>query len=326
MNKIVAIDWGIKEDRTKIVNEKGELLKGKKFEDISDRTVLIEAGCPKLKLIDLCKRGCKVHVIAGEIIKDFRDEFGKPKLSKYDPKSHENDAKLILKYYKLNGLKEFREFKPLSDAEGETIREGRHWIRINKMEIALKNQFKADKREYGKGAYQSGVLLFIKDLEKEKNRIERKIKKLNPETFKRISEIPGVGDKTAARIIGENNPRNFNHLSEWLSYCGFTEKSYAKRCGKYNRRLKTIICYITKHSGIQYKTNKDLRTAYDLFRKEFESKGFDHVHQKAWNRISTFFAKEIYWKANNIPESERKGTNLKETIEKLEEKHGKIEM
>lgn len=182
------------------------------------------------------------------------------KLLNEGAKNDKIDAKKLVQLLKADLLKEvfhssdkFIELRKMVSAYEDTIKAG----------VRFKNQRSALFRAYNKNHREEvelnnsvdifvlkGLDLQILNYENERKRYQDefcRLKKTFPE-IKRVSEIPGIGDIGAVKIVSRVVDANrFATRNNFLSYCGLIKlekisggRSYGKKNSRYCRMMKSV--------------------------------------------------------------------------------------
>lgn len=176
------------------------------------------------------------------------------------PKTDKIDAEKLVKLLKADLLKEvfhssdkFIKLRKIVSAYEDTIKTG---VRFKNQRSALFRAYnKNHKREVELASDVDSFVLKGLDLQIENYESERKryqdefnrLKKSYPE-IKRVSEIPGIGDVGAVKIISRVvDAHRFPTRNNFLSYCGLVKlekisggKSYGKKNSRYCRMMKSV--------------------------------------------------------------------------------------
>ncbi len=282
------MDWG--HNTGCIVNEQSKVVKPK-FK--STDTILIETGCPKYNIL---KNNCKILVVDAAKIKEFRD---KNKVEK----SHENDAKLILEFYK-KYPKQFKLLTQKEKKELELLIKFKHYETIMKQTARMKNINWAAKNEYGTKS------IFVKALEEGeegKKQLMKEFTKHFKKQLTKVNDIKGIGIRYLAGILLYAHPRRFPCISAYLAYCGY-KGSRVKKKGqqaKYHHNVKSMYNQIVDGVIKNHKRQPNAKFCkmYVDFKKQFQKKQPDwtkgHVEGVTKNRVATFICKEIYQRFHN---------------------------
>jgi transposase len=182
------------------------------------------------------------------------------KLLSEGAKTDKIDAEKLVKLLKGDLLKEvfhsgdkFIELRKIVSAYEDTIKAG---VRFKNQRSALFRAYNKNHKEevelagYVDTFVLKGLDLQITNYENERKRYQdefNRLRRAHPE-IKRVSDIPGIGDIGAVKIISRVVDANrFPTRNNFLSYCGLIKlekisggKSYGKKNPRYCRMMKSI--------------------------------------------------------------------------------------
>ena len=182
------------------------------------------------------------------------------KLLSEGAKTDKIDAEKLVKLLRADLLKEvfqsndkFIEMRKIVSAYGDLIQSG---VRLKNQRSALfrgcnKNHKKEVKlQDKASDFVLQGLDEQISGYELEKNRYQKEFSKLTKQHFeiKRLSEIPGIGEIGAIKIISRVvDAHRFATKNKFLSYCGLVKheklsggKSYGKKNPRCSRLMKSV--------------------------------------------------------------------------------------
>lgn len=277
----IYIDWGREKDNV-IFSEKNEFL-----EEVPEgSTVFVESGTPPKDIYEWHQKGCEIFIVDGRDVNAYRESKGMEKYGDFD--DDVRDAILIRDYIENGGGCE----KVEETKEKERIISfiSRLWFMLEKTQTTMTNRIEALQKAYSEEVAEKYLETqefenYTKRLEEEKNELMDYGKQIAGEKVEKLTDFDGIGRNNAVKLIGEADPEDFDALSAYLRYLGFTEETQFKS----NGFAKSTIWLMAKQ-GWNWKVNTKWRELYEFFYDN------GHSHQAAVNRLCTFIAKEIYYK------------------------------
>lgn len=301
----IAVDWSHTKglatyDGTNSENHKTRasfLLWLRKIGQNTQKSVILEDGCPVSLILDIANEGNPVLLISNKATKRYRAEHG-------IPKSDEVDAKIIWEL--ANSGAQLTQVS-LDDDRLELRFLYRQFLRYQKTRIAVGNTQKNYSRYYRAKEPASGngspdditpYDTAKKALERAEDAIMKRASGLvstgQSKSMPSQPNIRGLHNRIWVGILATANPTDFKCLSSYLRFCGLTHD--VKKSKNYNRHAKKLYHMLARLTR-QYE-DPEFKLMYDKCKADIQAKHPDydekHLHFAAVNRTATMLAKYIF--------------------------------